>query len=124
MIAACYSNPNWDGKDNADKRKQYLDDINRHFNQAITAIYYPDGPREAAVDWDNPFFAAHKREIERTKVMFAEAMGQQDGKTAGDLLEEEQAREVDQLVKSGNGRARDYDQLVDDDDDVPRNKPS
>lgn len=123
MIAACYSNPNWDGKDNADKRKQYLDDINRHFNQAITAIYYPDGPREADVDWDNPFFAAHKREIERTKVMFAEALGQ-DGKTAGDLLEEEQAREVDQLVKSGNGRARDYDQLVDDDDDVPRNKPS
>ena len=71
MIAACYANPNWDGKDNASKREEYLKKLNEHFNQAITAIHYPDGPREADVDWDNPFFAAHKREIARTKALFA-----------------------------------------------------
>ena len=106
MIAACYANPNWDGKENSDKRSQYLKDINDHFNQAISAIYAPPEARQQDVDWDNPFYAAHRREIERTKEQFQTALDQKD-KTAGDVLseEEQQAREngrgeIDQIPRN------------------------
>lgn len=102
MIAACYANPNWDGKDNAEKRKQYLDDINKHFNAAITALHYPEHHVEADVDWDNPFFSAHKREIERTREAFQLALSER-GKTAGDVLAAEQA--------DSNGRGE-FDQAI------------
>jgi hypothetical protein len=112
MIAACYSNPSWDGKDNADKRKQYLDDLNAHFNKAITAIYYPGGPHEVDVDWDNPFFAAHKREIERTKIMFAEAMGEKDMAAVEKLAEEEASVDQAEPSTNGNVRGEDLDQYI------------
>ena len=87
MIAACYANPNWDGKDNADKRSQYLKDINVHFNKAISALYAPyDQVRERDVDWNNPFFAAHKREIEKTHALFQKHL---DGNTAGEAVDKE-----------------------------------
>jgi hypothetical protein len=119
MIAACYANPNWDGKDNADKRNEYLKDINRHFNDAITAIYYPEGQKAQEVDWSNPFFAAHRREMLRTKEMFEQATG----KSLGEVLEDEKG--LDQLQQqngSSNGHARgqDYDQMPDP-DKIPRN---
>jgi hypothetical protein len=121
MIAACYANPNWDGKDNAQKREDYLKDINRHFNDAITAIYYPEGQREQEIDWSNPFFAAHRREMLRTKELFEEATG----KTLGDVIEDEKQDDsgVDQQGNGrANGRARgkDYDQMPDP-DEIPRN---
>lgn len=106
MVAASYSNPNWDGKDNASKREEYLRELNRHFNDAITAIYYPK-EREQEVDWNNPFFAAHRREMERTKERFSEILGHDIGdKTAGEVLEAEQ---------NGAGRHDDIDQ-------IPRNQ--
>ena len=101
MIAACYANPNWDGKDNSEKRKEYLQQLNEHFNQALDKIHNPQGPVEADVDWDNPFYAAHKREIARTQEAFKLQLGER-GQTAGDLLAAEQERnghgEVDQLA--------------------------
>ena len=122
MIAACYANPNWDGKDNAEKRNDYLKDLNRHFNEAITAIYYPDRPREQRIDWSNPFFAAHRREMLRTKKLFEEATG----KTLGDVIEDERLSSdsgIDQQTNGRvNGRVRgeDYDQMPDP-DEIPRN---
>ena len=100
MIASCYSNPNWDGPDNASKREEYLKNINDHYNKAITSIHYPDRTREADVDWDNPFFAGHKREIERTKMLFSDAL-KKDGKTAGDLLEDEQSADSSEFTGAG-----------------------
>jgi hypothetical protein len=109
MIAACYSNPNWDGKDNSSKREEYLKKLNEHFNQAITAVYAPPDKKrdEQDVDWDNPFFAAHKREIEKTKAAMRLVLDDQ-GKTAGELLAGQEA--------SDNGRG-DFDQDV-----IPRNQ--
>ena len=121
MIAACYSNPNWDGKDNADKRKQYLDDLNRHFNEAITAVYHPHGPREQDVDWNNPFFAAHKREIARTQ----EALRlMQEGTDPADEVPEvaeAKAEPEPQASSNGKGRYSDIDQISDE-DEIPRNR--
>ena len=120
MIAAAYSNPNWDGKDNAEKRQEYLKDLNRHFNQVITRIYEPKGAKEPEIDWDNPFYAAHKREIAKTRERL---QMQIEGKTAGEILEAEEERkeqrddpesEIDQTTKpSDNGRQREFDQLED-----------
>jgi len=95
MIAAAYSNPNWDSKENQEKRKEYLKDLNRHFNNAISRVYEPKGKPEPEIDWNNPFYAAHKREIERTKERF---QLQIEGKTAGEILEEEEKQ------KHRNGR--------------------
>lgn len=89
MIAACYSNPNWDNADNKEARKQYLEDVNRHFNQVINRLYAPQGKPEPDVDWDNPFYAAHKREIAKTRERFQWAL---DGKSAGEILELEEER--------------------------------
>ena len=107
MIAACYANPNWDGKENSEKRNEYIKSLNEHFNNAITSIYNPQREVEQDVDWSNPFYAAHKREIERTKEAFRLAL-QDQGKTAGDLLADEQA---------SNGRT-DLEDL----DQIPRNR--
>jgi hypothetical protein len=123
MISACYANPNWDGKDNAQKRNDYLRELNRHFNSAITAIYYPEGPKAQEIDWSNPFFAAHKREIAKTKRLFAEAQG----KSFQDVIDEDKTEDEFAVDQSDNGRGngslrkRDYDQLPDDDDKIPRN---
>lgn len=89
MIAACYANPNWDGKDNAEHRKEYLRTLNEHFNQALDKIHNPQGPGEVDVDWSNPFYAAHKREIARTQEAFTMALGKR-GQTAGDVLAAEE----------------------------------
>ena len=99
MIAACYSNPNWDTKENAEARKEYLRQLNEHFNQAIDRIHNPEGPVEADIDWRNPFYAAHKREMERTREAFALALGKR-GQTAGDVLAAEERNghgDVDQI---------------------------
>lgn len=100
MIAAAYSNPNWDGKENSEKRTEYIKDLNRHFSTAIARIYDPK-PQEQDVDWENPFYAAHKREIEKTKERLQLQM---EGKTAGEILDAEEERK-----KRRNGR--EYDQL-------------
>jgi hypothetical protein len=102
MISACYSNPNWDGKDNSEKRKEYLRELNQHFDQASRALTDPQGKQaqESDVDWENPFFAAHKREIERTRELLQEQFGVED-KTAGELMAAEQ---------SSNGHG-DFDQI-------------
>jgi len=94
MVAAAYTNPNWDGKENAEKRKEYITDINRHFNNAISRIYYPKGAPEPDVDWSDPFFAAHKREIERTKDLFASVQG---NRPIGEILKERNGHGIDQL---------------------------
>lgn len=121
MIAACYANPNWDGKDNAEKRKEYLDEINVHFNKAITAIYHPEGSvREVDVDWSNPFFAAHKREMVRTRELFGLNIAGEDGdKPIGEIVDAEQR--VDQQEQpSTNGHSRRGDDL--DQYEIPRNQ--
>lgn len=101
MIAAAFNNPNWDGKENSDKRAEYIKDLNRHFNTAIAKIYEPKGGVKGQdIDWTNPFFAAHKREIAKTKERFQWAI---EGRTAGEILELEEERK-----KRRNGA--DYDQ--------------
>lgn len=64
MIAALYSNPNWD-EEKAD-REARIQELNQNFNEAIELVYYPE-KREKEIDWSNPFYAAAKRGLEKTR---------------------------------------------------------
>lgn len=68
MSAALYANPNWDGE-NSSKRVEQLKEWAAHFNRAIELVYYPEG-NEPDIDWDNPFYAAAKRGLERTRLKY------------------------------------------------------
>lgn len=90
MIAASYSNPNWDDPDLKDERVKYLDGLETHFNKAIEEIYKSDEEREAEkkaqeIDWDNPFWAASKRA--RSKMKVPDPVGD---KSVEDVVNEEQ----------------------------------
>lgn len=67
MISALYANTNWDQKD-AD-REARLKDLNDHFNEAIEYVYFPERRKGPDIDWDNPFYAAAKRGLARTRAM-------------------------------------------------------
>lgn len=66
MVAALYSNPNWDESGN--DRPGRIKELNRHFNKTIELIYDPDLDEGDEPDWDNPFWQAHLRGMARTRV--------------------------------------------------------
>lgn len=80
MVSALFSNPNWDGE-NADKRTQYIQDLNGHFNKAIELLYYPEGA-EPDIDWNNPFYSAARRGLEKTRQKLGVS-----GKSMGEVIE-------------------------------------
>jgi hypothetical protein len=65
MIAALYANPNWD--DEKSERPKQLRELEQHFNRAVKLIYDPESGKddEVEIDWDNPFWQAHKRAQDR-----------------------------------------------------------
>jgi len=90
MIASLFANPNWDG-DNADKRTEQIRTLNEHFNKAIESIYFPKGA-EPDIDWDNPFYAAAKRGLQRTREKYGI-----DGKSMGEVIEMTTAMDQEQI---------------------------
>ena len=65
MVAALYSNPNWDSEDN--DRQGRIKELNKHYNEAIERVYHPERFREIEIDWNSPFWQAHQRSIQRTR---------------------------------------------------------
>lgn len=101
IVAALYSNPNWDDEQN--ERPARLKELNDHFNRAIEALYNPDLAKEDEheIDWDNPFWAATKRGLEKTMALLPQ---QQEASNVRQLFDEEQTKareksrkEIDQL---------------------------
>lgn len=88
MIAALFSNPNWDQKDS--KREDQIRDLNNHFNRAIELLYYPKD-KEPDIDWNNPFYAAARRGLEKTRQKY----GIDGAKTMDDVVKVEM--DADQL---------------------------
>jgi DNA polymerase III delta prime subunit len=64
MIAAVFTNPTWDDPKN--DRQAYLEELHNNFNRAIEILSYGD-KREPEIDWDNPFYAAARRNLEKTR---------------------------------------------------------
>ena len=71
MVAALYSNPNWD--DEGNDRTSRIKELNKHFNEAIERVYHPERFKEIEIDWSNPFWQAHIRSIQRTRERFGVA---------------------------------------------------
>lgn len=71
MVAALYSNPNWDDEKN--DRQGRIKELNKHFNEAIERVYHPERFKEVDIDWSNPFWQAHLRSIQRTRERFGVA---------------------------------------------------
>jgi hypothetical protein len=84
MVAALYSNPNWDDEKN--DRKARVKELNKHYNEAIERIYHPERFKELDIDWSNPFWQAHQRSIQRTRERFG--LANRDI-TMGDVIEAE-----------------------------------
>jgi hypothetical protein len=97
MVAALYSNPNWDDEKN--DRTARIKELNKHYNETIERIYHPERFKEIDIDWDNPFWQAHRRSIQRTRERFGlsnRELSMQDVIAAEDQ-EKAKLRAVDQL---------------------------
>jgi len=58
MIAAMYSNPNWDDKEN--DRPGKMKEIEKEFARAMEAVYDPQSSK-TDIDWNHPFWKAAAR---------------------------------------------------------------
>lgn len=66
MVAALYSNSNWD--DDKGTRKEAIEEIEENFLEATEIIMSGVAPQdEAEIDENNPFFGAAKKGLEKVK---------------------------------------------------------
>lgn len=65
MIAALFANQNWD--DPKSNRAQYITELNAKFDEAIENVYNPQSLEEDQIDWNNPFWMAARRNLEKTR---------------------------------------------------------
>jgi hypothetical protein len=86
MIAAVFTNPTWDDPKN--DRQSYLQTLNENFNRAIEILSYGD-KREPEIDWDNPFYAAARRNLEKTRQKLSWAVDGKQMKEHVDMSEEQ-----------------------------------
>ena len=106
IVAALYSNPNWDSKE-AD-RGGVIKQITEQFNEAMELVYSSKEEvrrrREHDIDWSNPFWQAAKRAQDRLKQRFGLAESTQEQREQVASMSEEQLearvksrKEIDQL---------------------------
>lgn len=81
MIAALWSNSNWDDtKDDKGHRKQAIEGINESFTEALLAIddamLGKDREEEEKLDMENPFFAATERGLSKVEQKFKDSKQQ------------------------------------------------
>jgi len=81
MIAAIFSNPTWD--EHPEKRTERIRDLDTHFNDIVELVYNPK-KAEPDIDWDNPFWSASKRNLEKTRAKYSWAI---DGKQMREVIE-------------------------------------
>jgi hypothetical protein len=97
MINALYSNSNYDGQENNEKRDRIIQTLEDQFNESVAILY---GVKQTAKDKDeidenNPFFQAMKRGLERQGVLDVEGQESTDS-GGGDRALEEDIPEIDQ----------------------------
>lgn len=66
MIASLWANPSWDGEE-AD-RPGVIEQIEEDFDGAVAQVYGAPGQDEEDIDWEDPFFAAAKRGLDKIQV--------------------------------------------------------
>jgi hypothetical protein len=91
MINALFSNPTWD--DSKNNREERITELNKNFDDAITMVRDPTKKREKDINWQDPWWAAAKRGMEKTRIEYGL---DPEGRTAKDLIEydEEQMKQL------------------------------
>lgn len=68
MIAALWSNSNYDPQEEGQEspRNSLVEEIEGNFDEAVARVYgYDDESLAEDIDWEDPFFAAAKRGMEK-----------------------------------------------------------
>lgn len=83
MVAALWSNSNWD--DDKGSRKSAIEDIEKDFERVVELIHSVGKPQEpeTTIDHDNPFFAAADRGIAKLENNFSKAPKREEPKYEG-----------------------------------------
>lgn len=91
MINALFSNPTWDDEKN--NREERIKTLNQNFDEAIEMVRNPKRKREKEINWDDPWWAAAKRGMEKTRIAYGL---DPEGRTAKELIEadEEQMKKL------------------------------
>lgn len=97
MIAALWSNPNWDDtEESKGARQNAIEGINGDFAEAIEAVDSSlstrELPEEEKLSKDNPFFAAAERGLEKIE----QKAGKSKNKLPHDDDETDYTKEIDQ----------------------------
>lgn len=106
IIAAFYANSNYSGEEGGQHRADSIKSIDRHFNDAITVIYYPNAFKKKDIDWEDPFWAAAKRSRER----LTEFVGAMEGTSPTETMEEATGMSKEQMEARRDSR-RSIDQI-------------
>jgi hypothetical protein len=109
IVAALYSNPNWDQKEA--NRGDIIKQISAQFNEAMELVYSSKEEvrrrKEADIDWNNPFWQAAKRAQDRLKQRFGLAESTQEDREQVAALTEDQLAQLEVRNRS----RREIDQL-------------
>lgn len=106
IIAALYANSNFSGEEGGEARADSIKSLDRHFNKAITSVYYPNAYKEKDIDWSNPFWQAAKRSQER----MAKLMESLEGTSPRDTMQDAAAMSKEQ-IEARQDSQRSIDQL-------------
>lgn len=115
LVGALWANSNWDGEE-AD-RGAAIDNLEKSYEKSVGIVYgyiEADEPDEDDIDWEDPFFAAAKRGLQKTGLMPSDSG---DDGTVAELLANQQKEltkeELDQLKEINKERELDRKAMED-----------
>lgn len=95
MIASLHANSVFDESEKGlEERKKRIENIEKHFNTAIELVYDPSLHQEQEIDWNNPFWAAARRSLDRR---MERIRGEKSVAQVVPEMAEHRKREYDQL---------------------------
>lgn len=65
MIAALWANSGFEGQDGANARREAIEELEEHYDDAVKNILLKRQHKEDEIDKENPFFAAAERGLAR-----------------------------------------------------------
>jgi hypothetical protein len=102
MINALFSNPNWDNPDN--DRSGRISELNNNFDDAIALVRDPSRKKEKDIDWNDPWWAAAKRGMEKTRIAYGL---DPEGKTSLEVIEHDEAQIKQLKIRQDNIKSMD-----------------
>lgn len=103
MINSIFSNPTWDDPKN--NKEERIKEINDNFDKAIDLVRNPSKYKEKEINWNDPWWAAAKRGLNKTRVAYGL---DPEGRTMQNIINHE---EINKRVKMREDNIKSLDQL-------------